>query len=94
MESNHWQSISHNYFQAKYFCEYKEIENLYLCQQSMLSQINYHFITEVCKILRISTQISWSMNYKLIEGKTELVDLCKQAGATGTYQDQRQDVYQ
>lgn len=80
----HWQSISHNYFHAKYFCEYKEIfENLYSCQQSMLSQINYHFITEVCKILGISTQISWSMNYKLIEGKTErLVDLCKQAGAT------------
>lgn len=82
---NHWQSIVHNYFKAKYFYEYKEIfEDLYLsCQESHLSRINYHFLTGICKILGINTQISWSMNYKLIEGKTErLVDLCKQAGAT------------
>jgi hypothetical protein len=82
---NHWEFISHNYFKAKYFCKYKELfENLYLgCQEDRLSQINYHFITEICKILGISTQISWSMNYKLVQGKTErLVDLCKQAGAT------------
>ena len=82
---NHWQSITHNYFKAKYFHEYKEIfEELYLsCQESRLSQINYHFITRICKILGISTKISWSMDYKLIEGKTErLVDLCKKAGGT------------
>jgi hypothetical protein len=81
----HWQTVIQNYCRAKYFGEYKEIfENLYLgCQQRQLSQINYHFMTGICKILGISTQISWSMNYKLIEGKTErLVDLCKQAGAT------------
>ena len=81
----HWQYISYNYSKAKYFCEYKKLfEDLYLgCQESQLSQINYLFITEICKILRINTQISWSMNYKLIEGKTErLVDLCNQAGAT------------
>lgn len=81
---HHWQYISYNYGKAKYFCEYKEaFENLYLgCYESQLSQINYNFIAEICKILGISTQISWSMNYKLIEGKTErLVDLCKQAGA-------------
>lgn len=81
----HWQSIVHNYSKAKYFHAYKELfENLYLdCQESRLSHINYRFITAICKILGISTQISWSMNYELIEGKTErLVDLCKQAGAT------------
>lgn len=80
----HWQSIVHNYSKAQYFSIYKELfENLYLdCEESLLSQINYRFIIAICKILGISTQISWSMNYELIEGKTErLVDLCKQAGA-------------
>lgn len=80
----HWQSIVHNYSKAQYFSIYKELfENLYLdCEESFLSQINYRFIIAICKILGISTQISWSMNYELIEGKTErLVDLCKQAGA-------------
>ena len=52
------------------------------CQYSWLSKINYHFIIGICQILGITTQITWSMNYKLVEGKTErLVDLCKQAGA-------------
>jgi hypothetical protein len=81
----HWESIRQNYFRAKYFSEYQVIfEKLYMtCQERWLSQINYHFITGICQILGISTQISWSMNYKLIEGKTErLVELCKQAGAT------------
>ena len=81
----HWESIRQNYFRAKYFSEYQGIfEKLYMtCQEQWLSQINYHFITGICQILGISTQISWSMNYKLIEGKTErLVELCKQAGAT------------
>jgi len=37
---NHWESISHNYFKAKYFCKYRELfENLYLgCQENRLSQ--------------------------------------------------------
>ena len=80
----HWQLIRQNYLKAKYFDEYQEIfEELYMsCQYSWLSKINYHFIIGICRILGITTQITWSMNYKLVEGKTErLVDLCKQAGA-------------
>ena len=35
------------------------------------------------EVLGIGSKISWSMDYSLIEGKTEkLIDLCKQAGAT------------
>jgi hypothetical protein len=80
----HWNSLVHSYYLSKYFYDYKELfENLYLgCQENLLSQINYHFLTAICQILGINTKMSWSMDYRLIEGKTErLIDLCKQAGS-------------
>jgi hypothetical protein len=81
----HWQSIIRNYSKGKHFHSYKELfENLYLgCQEKFLSRINHRFLAAICQILGINTKISWSMDYKLLEGKTEkLVDLCKQVGAT------------
>jgi len=53
-ESNHWQSISHNYFQAKYFANIKKYLRICIVSTKYAKSINYHFITEVCKILRIS----------------------------------------
>ena len=45
--------------------------------------INYRFISAVCNLLGIRTRITWSMDYPLVEGKTErLVHLCRQAGAS------------
>ena len=45
--------------------------------------ISWSVSNAICNILNIKTEISWSMDYNLIEGKTErLVELCKQAGAT------------
>jgi hypothetical protein len=81
----HWQSIVYYYSKAKYFHTYKELfESLYLdCQDKLLSQINYRFLRAICQILSISTKLSFSMDYQLVEGKTErLIGLCKQAGAT------------
>jgi hypothetical protein len=81
----HWKSIVQNYSKAKYFPTFRELfEELYLhSNERFLSQINYRFLTAICEILGINTKLSWSMDYKLIEGKTErLIDLCKQAGAT------------
>jgi len=81
----HWKSVVHNYSRAKHFHAYKDLfEDLYLgSDERFLSQINYRFLTAICQILGINTKLSWSMDYRLIEGKTErLVDLCKQAGAT------------
>jgi hypothetical protein len=81
----HWQSILHNYAQAKYFPRYREmIEDLYLgTQEHLLSLINYRFLKTCCEILGIQTRLSWSMDYQLVEGKTErLVSLCKQTGAS------------
>ena len=81
----HWGSIVHNYSKAKYFSEYRtRFEELYSeSEEKLLSQINYRFITAICRMLGISTTISWSMNYELTGDKTErLVNLCKQTGAT------------
>ncbi len=81
----HWSAIVNNYSKAENFSKYKDLfENLYLgSNEEYLSQINFRFITEICKILGIKTKISWSMDYELLEGKTErLVGLCKSAQAT------------
>lgn len=80
----HWHAISHNYAKAPYFADYKDkFEELYLIQDIWLSKINYHFISSICDILGIGTNITWSMDYQIDEGKTErLVSLCQQAGAT------------
>jgi hypothetical protein len=81
----HWKIIVHNYTRAPYFRQYREIlEDLYLeTTDRCLSLINYRFLAAICKIFGIRTKISWSMDYRLRDGKTErLVDLCQQAGAT------------
>ncbi len=82
----HFKALTINYSKTKYFKQYNELlHDIYLRagEIEFLSQINYLFLTEICKILGITTKISWSTDYKLIDGRTErLVDLCKQAGAT------------
>jgi hypothetical protein len=82
---DHWRSIAHSYSRAAHFKDYKDwAEELYLgAGERLLSRVNYRFLTAICRVLGIRTQISWSMDYRLAEGQTErLVDLCKQAGAT------------
>lgn len=85
---SHWGSIVQNYKEAKCFKDYKPLfESLYLeCQETYLSKINYRFIEKICEILGIETPIRFSMDFGLVEGKTErLVDLCKQINATDYY---------
>ncbi len=82
---DHWEKIRHNYARAPYFKDYKDrFEYLFLeNKEELLSQINYQFITTINEILGIDTKISWSMDYGVIEGKTErLVGLCEKAGAS------------
>lgn len=81
----HWQSILRCYGKAPQFKQGREfLEELYLgSKEKYLSLINYRFIKGICDFLEIKTNIKWSMDYKVIDGKTErLVDLCKKAGAT------------
>lgn len=81
----HWKTIIHCYSKARYFSDYRELfEDLYLgSDEKYLSRINYRFLKAICDTLGIRTRLSWSMDYHLLEDKTErLVDLCKQAEAT------------
>ena len=82
----HWAALVHNYSRSAYFSLFRSrFESLFrqAAELKSLSQINRLFLDEVCSILGISTRISWSMDYRKVDGKTErLVDLCKQAGAS------------
>ena len=66
-KQDHWKSITHNYLRSRYFDKYQNIfETLYLnYEEKYLSQINYQFIVNICKIFGIKTKISWSMDYVL-----------------------------
>ena len=80
----HWNAIAHSYSRAEYFKEYRDIfEPLYLdCGEEFLSRINFRFIEAICGVLGIETRLSWSMDYDLVDGKTErLIGLCRAAGA-------------
>ncbi len=82
----HWKTIEHSYSQAPHFRDYKELfEELYHNAEKLeyLSEINYLFISEICKLLGISTEFSWSQDYELMEDRTEkLAHICTQLDAT------------
>jgi hypothetical protein len=82
----HWCSLSQAYAKAPHFKTYKAaFEKLYskCSAEDKLSNVNFQFLREVCTILGIKTTLTWSRNYRLVEGPTErLVDLCKQCGAS------------
>jgi hypothetical protein len=83
--SKHWKVICHNYSRAKYFQKYKELfEPIYLDNnEKKLSYINYKFIEAICHILEIKTEIFWSDNFALGNGRTErLLDLCQKVKGT------------
>jgi hypothetical protein len=82
---DHWRTIESHYAKAPFFRAYKaELEDLYRgCTDSHLSQINRRLTEGLCRMLGITTKLSWSMDYTVVDGKTErLVSLCRQAGAT------------
>lgn len=81
----HWKSISLNYCKAPYYNIYKDqLEKFYKETRSLLlSEINRSAIELINSFLGISTVLTSSADYKLIEGKNErLIDLILQAGGT------------
>ena len=81
----HWKTITANYGRAPHFKRYAGVfERLYVDgHDTRLSAINFNWIRAICGILGICTKLSWSMDYELVDGRTErLVDICRQAGAT------------
>ena len=82
--ARHWRSIRANYARAAHFRSYAAtLERLYLeCRESHLSHVNRRFMAAICEMLGISTKLTWSWEYTILDGKTErLVSLCQQAGA-------------
>jgi len=80
---DHWATLKQFYSKAKYFKEYKDrFESFYLTTNEIyLSKVNYELIVIINDILGVKTKISWSGDYKLVDGKTErLLDLVLQAG--------------
>jgi hypothetical protein len=82
----HIKSLQNSYSKALYYNVYEDIIlDLYeqVKNEEYLSQVNFKFIIEICKLLNIKTKISRASEYQLIEGKTErLINLCQQAEAT------------
>jgi len=80
--ASHWKSLVQNYRRAAHFEEVAAwLEPLYLKNTySHLSVLNRTFIEAVCSYLGITTRITNSWDYCLVDGKTErLADLCVQA---------------
>jgi len=81
----HWGALLQNYKKAPHYKEITELlEPMYLqSNYTYLSELNRILIENICHYLSITTKITSSTDYQLIEGKTErLVDLCVQASAT------------
>jgi len=82
----HWNSLRHAYGKTDCFSQYESlVQGLYeqAAKETHLSQINRMFIEAINKELKITTKISWSSDYEVVEGKNErLIELCKQAGGT------------
>jgi hypothetical protein len=84
--ATHWKTIQHSYGKAPYFHRYYDVfKELYASAGSLkrLSDVNFHFLGAICRLLGISTRLTWSMDYSVGDGRTErLVSLCRQAGAS------------
>jgi hypothetical protein len=80
----HWRTLCGSYARAPHFADYAgQIERVYRGTETRLSLVNRAFLEAICGLLGIATRLSWSMDYEVIEGKTErIVHLCRQAGAT------------
>jgi len=81
----HFKTIVGAYARAPHFRDYRDaLEALYRgAVSTRLSDVNRRFLEGIAGLLGISTRLSWSMDYRLPEGRVErLIGLCQQAGAT------------
>ena len=82
--AHHWRTLAANYARAPYLRQYAErFECLYLeNQETRFSAINRRWLEALGEILGVRTRLSWSLDYDVVEGRTErLVSICRQAGA-------------
>ncbi len=83
--ARHWRRIHQSYAHATAFAEVGPwVQGLYeeLAAETSLSAINARFTRSIAARLGITTPITCSMDYKVIEGRNErLIHLCRQVGA-------------
>ena len=87
---NHLDVLKNSYSKAQFFKEvFPFIQNLYYEAENILtiSEINAFFIKSICSFLNIETKITFSSDYKIINGGAteKLVAICKQTKATDYY---------
>lgn len=83
--ARHWAAIEQSYRRAERFADHAPaLERLFLdTDETLLSRVNHRFLTAICGMLGIRTQISWSTDYEIEGRRTDaLLGLCRQAGAT------------
>ncbi len=82
-QRKHWKTLESNYSRATHFDEIATLlSHFYVRRYRNLSELNREFIQGICGYLNITTKISCSWDYRLVEGRSaRLVDLCEQAGA-------------
>lgn len=76
----HWKTLLSNYSRAPFFSLYRSLfEDFYSHPSVYISEINCSAIRMINAILGIKTKLSFSQNFKLINGKNErLIDLILQ----------------
>jgi hypothetical protein len=81
----HWKTLVSNYRRAPHFDEVASwlaplyLENSY----ASLTELNRTFLKAICRYVGITTTLSNSWDYTLVDGKTErLAEICRQAEAT------------
>jgi len=82
--ARHWKTIYHNYHAAPCFEQASSfVESIYArATGKYLTEINYWFLTELCKWMKISTPIRVHTVPSKEDPTERLVNLCKQTGAT------------
>ena len=83
--ARHWDDIRHSYARAPFFDALAPFfEPLYMKPASdRLSAVNHAFMLTICRLLGITTPISWSSDYRTRSGPNErLIDICLECGAT------------
>jgi hypothetical protein len=83
--ARHWDTIRRSYARAPFFDAFAPFfEPLYTKPISnRLSAVNHAFLLTICRLLGITTPITWSSDYRTRSGPTErLIDICLASGAT------------
>jgi hypothetical protein len=82
--TRHWRTLETTYARARCFGDYRDaIQAIYSgCASANLSEINFHFLSALNRLLGIRTPMRWSSEYAL-EGERSfrLLNICRQAGA-------------